>query len=296
MATGTVSGAALASDRFSIPNSAYSFDGSSYIRINNSPLINFGNGSYSLSCWVKCTGANRWQHFITHTESTSSPYTSKGYSLRYDNSNPTFIVGNTFSNSGYETSAPPVVKSEWHNIISVVDTKNSLAKIYVDGVETFSNSIPTPFINADNNGFMYLGVEDPIVTLPSGPQYFTGLLDDIMIFNRPISNCEALQIYSQNINSIPNQNFALETFQDTTLICETNVALNAGSGFSNYSWNTGATTQTINPTSSGFYKVTVTNSNGCIATDSTYLSLVNANILKIFNLLGELSSVINERS
>jgi gliding motility-associated-like protein len=55
--------------------------------------------------------------------------------------------------------------------------------------------------------------------------------------------------------------------------------LNAGAGYSSYSWNTGAATQTITTTSGGFYKVTVTNAAGCTASDSTFLSLVNANII-----------------
>ncbi|MFN5803783.1 MAG: LamG-like jellyroll fold domain-containing protein, partial [Sphingomonadales bacterium] len=74
-------------------------------------------------------------------------------------------------------------------------------------------------------------------------------------------------------------NPTISALSDTTRVCGTSTVLNAGAGYSSYSWNTGAATQTITTTSGGFYKVTVTNAAGCTASDSTFLSLVNANII-----------------
>ncbi len=48
--------------------------------------------------------------------------------------------------------------------------------------------------------------------------------------------------------------------------------LDAGSGFSTYSWNTGATTQTLTVTSAGTYSVTVTDAGGCTGTDQVTTS------------------------
>jgi gliding motility-associated-like protein len=73
------------------------------------------------------------------------------------------------------------------------------------------------------------------------------------------------------------QNF--NPFADTTRICGTNTILNAGNSYSSYSWNNGANTSTISTSTGGFYKVIVSDANGCTATDSTTLSIVNSQIL-----------------
>ncbi len=72
----------------------------------------------------------------------------------------------------------------------------------------------------------------------------------------------------------------INPFQDTTKICSDSTILDAGSGFAQYSWNTGDSTQTIVVRNNGFYKVTVTNASGCSSSDSTYVSFFSANILQ----------------
>jgi len=55
--------------------------------------------------------------------------------------------------------------------------------------------------------------------------------------------------------------------------CGGSVALDAGSGFVNYNWSTGDTTQTSNASSSGNYYVTVSDANGCVLSDTMQVTI-----------------------
>jgi uncharacterized protein (TIGR02145 family) len=86
-----------------------------------------------------------------------------------------------------------------------------------------------------------------------------------------ISSC--VDSMSVNVNNINPNLF----YEDTIRACGTSYTLDAGNGYSSYSWNTGATSQSIAVTNSGWYKCTVTQ-NSCSFADSIFLSLANAQI------------------
>lgn len=78
-----------------------------------------------------------------------------------------------------------------------------------------------------------------------------------------------------SIHSIPGFNM------DTTMLLSQSIILDAGAGFSNYEWSTGATTQTItiigNVTGAGVhqYICTVTDTNGCKNSDSLTVTVID---------------------
>ena len=56
-------------------------------------------------------------------------------------------------------------------------------------------------------------------------------------------------------------------------------SLDAGTGFMNYQWNTGATTQQVYVTEIGSYYIEAKNNNSCISRDSFSLIMHFAKIL-----------------
>jgi gliding motility-associated-like protein len=71
------------------------------------------------------------------------------------------------------------------------------------------------------------------------------------------------------VNFFPNPSVSLGP--NDTLCAGNTATLNAGAGFSGYSWNTGANTQSVTVAQTGTYTVTVTDANGCSASSSVDL-------------------------
>lgn len=91
---------------------------------------------------------------------------------------------------------------------------------------------------------------------------------------------------------------------DTTVCGGNQFVLNAGSGYSNYLWSTGASTATISIAATGNYSVSVTNQFGCVGKDTvsvTALPVPNVTFTKqvvggTFNVLFNSSATTNADS
>ena len=83
------------------------------------------------------------------------------------------------------------------------------------------------------------------------------------------NGCTGTTSQAVTINSNPTP-----VITGSFVACQGNTTtLNATAGLSSYSWSNGATTATINPSSSGTYTVTVTNASGCTGTTSQLVTI-----------------------
>lgn len=78
------------------------------------------------------------------------------------------------------------------------------------------------------------------------------------------NGCEGIASQTVNFNTPPTVSLG----PNDTLCAGTTATLDAGPGFSNYNWSTGATGQTVTISQTGNYTVTVTDANGCQASSS----------------------------
>lgn len=299
---GTVIGATLTSDRFGNANSAYSFNGSSFIDLGNIAGVGYSTTQdISMSFWIN--------------EGASGTVISKYTNLDAPNSNFFFAKATSSAqvagNGTNSFSANNITDYRWANYVFIASAGTNKSFIYRNGL-----LVATGSLNANGSLSATKIMLGRLMGSPSN--FFTGKIDDVLIYNRVLTVAEIAQLsnyqpkvtwstgattnlisitptvttkyfatISDGVNScmdsvtISVTDFGVfDPLPSRKSVCGTSIPLDAGSGFASYLWNTGATSQTISATNSGEHIITVTNSLGCSASDTIILSIVKADILQ----------------
>ena len=306
---GTVNGATLTSDRFGNTNSAYDFDGSSYISVADNPMLNWGFGNYTISVWVNKDNSSPFlQNIIAKQETSGGNY--YGWSLGLVNNEVRFVPGTGYSgtwlNNGTIESDYLITDNQWDFITGVFDLTNSTTWLYING-QLYTSTTASTNANPDNSQDLKFGVFMPSGA-PSGPEYFFGNIDDIGLWNRALDSCEILDLYNSSlgnccaINPITSQptdqtvnmgNDATFDFIDSLTAATYQWQLDAGTGYNNLS-NAGqfsgtdtktltvsAVTMSNNNTN---YRCLVTESSSCMdTTDVANLTVSSGNSINEYD-------------
>ncbi|HSW54358.1 MAG TPA: LamG-like jellyroll fold domain-containing protein [Ignavibacteriaceae bacterium] len=190
---GTVFGATLTSDRFNRADKAYNFiyDGfsSDKIQVSGTSGLNFSTGGFSLSAWIKFSGSagpgNNYPIVSKHICGEQS-----GFILMLYNGKLTFWLAGS---SGYNilSTNEDYTDEMWHQVVAVYDESNQF--IYVDGVLKNSVAFNYSVINsADWALGGYNGCNGG----------FNGKVDEVKIYNRPLSTAEILDDFNLTKNSL----------------------------------------------------------------------------------------------
>ena len=272
---GTVNGVSLTSDRFGNASSAYNFDGlANYIKVANSSIAAFGQQSFSAIAWFKTsfTNLNHDGMFIMYDNCVSNSGWGLGINSGYK------IYGMEFPanrNGCSVTSTNNYNDNQWHQAIFIRNITLMTDFLYVDGtlIGQFKfTSINNLIITNSDLRFGSCG----------GYQFLNGLLDDIAIYNRALTQPEITALYT---GTPPCTNpTASITTQSTTTFCQGgSVNLNASTGANyTYEWYNngniinGATSSIYNASTSGNYTVKVIDGT-CNTTSSATAVNVNAN-------------------
>lgn len=160
------------------------------------------------------------------------------------------------------TTLPPL--NQWNHVAAV--KKADSIKLYINGVLVASNPAPTVPT--------YQGVELGIKLggRANHNQYFNGILDDLWLYNRALTDEEIAAIYQFD------GNFSFSLGSDTTTCGTFSKILDCAVDNATYLWSTGATTRSITVTTPGTFWVRVNKQ--CVSkTDSLIIDGVSLGTL-----------------
>jgi hypothetical protein len=193
--SGTISGATLTADRFGKPNSAYNFDGNSYIQLANPD--DFKNNTFTYSAWVNATILPISGTFQSIIGISSGQVLGFGYVAE-----PVWAMTSYYSASvpTYDIHPSSVVGANlnaWHHVVTV--RSSTTIKLYIDGVlvrTSTATSSGVPIYTHSNPAVVYKAM---IGTRPdaSNIQFFNGKIDDVKIYNGTLSDEEVLMLYNE---------------------------------------------------------------------------------------------------
>ena len=263
---GTVNGATLTTDRNGIANSAFNFDGiNQKIIIADNNNLSFPNATFTTSYWVNIQtpitngSAILCKYGITNNfEYGNFIYSSSSVSFS------TYNLNGTCGVNGSGLSNSTQYQNNWHYFTSVHNGYNG-SGLYVDGVLISSSNSSTASCSMGNgSGNLYFGMGGGW----NQQLYFKGLLDDIGIWNRVLTQCEIQDLYNAQLNSV-----AVNAGNDQTVCAGTSVTL-SGTGADTYSWNNSVSNGVgFNPTVTNEYVVIGIDVNGCLGTDTVNVTI-----------------------
>jgi hypothetical protein len=132
---GIVHGATLTADRFGNLNSAYSFNGGSYIKVSRSSSIEPSN-AITVSSWVKPNNVTQWHQVLTKRYSEhDDPWNSYIISTSNEGANNKWLFAISNGASGSRViviDTEVIVPNEWVHIVGTYDGSN--IKLYVNGI------------------------------------------------------------------------------------------------------------------------------------------------------------------
>lgn len=188
---GAVKGATLTEDRYGRPNSAYSFNGiDNYIEIKGD---NLKNTTYTFSFWaypIKNPTTNQYHYAISvggvggdqSIDISNGSFNAIGWTIG------TYLKNSTPLTAFCAAGVLPEL-NRWYHIVAVRESQK--IKLYVDGTficESSTQGFPPDY---GTNTIMTIGRR------AQGGQFLAAKIDDVVIYNRALSDIEVSILYNQ---------------------------------------------------------------------------------------------------
>jgi len=229
-------------------NNAYSFDANTYMFVSNYAKASAGIGA---SVWVNFNGTSPGGNVALIQNAEPNLYVQGGsgthiigafeLTLVYDattqNMFPEAGIG-VAANIFTVTGTQPVPVSGWHNVSFTAD--GAQVRVYVDG-QLSGSTVYSGSIAAPDIPWLSIGARlntDPTTSLlgpDANPEFNTGLMDELALWNRPLSPSEITALYNTG-----NSGKALTTIVETAPVGGGTLHASVSGGKITVTWDNGA--------------------------------------------------------
>jgi hypothetical protein len=161
---------------------ALEFDGvDDFVSINDSNSLDL-NESFSISFWTYPTTLNKNQTFLAKGSGTTANY--------FINYKTTSQLEFGFYNGGLRSlfvNASSITVNQWNLITVTRNDSSNISRVYINGIN--KGDSPLNFDVLTNDFDLKIG------SFPEFDQNFTGLIDELVIYNKTLNSSEVTEIY-----------------------------------------------------------------------------------------------------
>ena len=224
-------------------------------------------GSENWASWgiAECNGAG--YSFVFRANGNTSLGTNINEITRFDLTTTTFSTASAFTGQNLSDMAS-ITYSPWHSRWYFHSEGYNFAGSYTENLGyADANHNGAGGSNSYNTFAWSTSASTPAISVsPSTTTNYS-----VTVSHGSVSCSDTVTV---TVNAVPS--FSLS---DTSTYCNADSVQIAATGtYSSYEWSTGATTQSTYVSNLGTYFATVTNSNNCSSSDSTYVNLLDARI------------------
>jgi len=164
------------------------FDGSNYIEVQDSPNLN--PSQITIGAWIKTNNIGA----IVFKWSETNGHRAYAFEMNNPGTGTVYLsIRNAAGGSAWAGGTTYLLDNQWHYVVGTYD--NSFIRIYVDGSLQGSTALSGNINNIIDNVL--------IGRRPEG-EFFNGLMDEVMIFNRALSPAEINASYNAGLYKLYN--------------------------------------------------------------------------------------------
>jgi len=197
-------------------NHAVTLDGSDdNINFTTHSGFQYVDATFTYSVWVKSPGKAGRMMLLTKSTSNGSSGLDEAYQTEIYNQNPDLtrlaggpVVSQTTGYYNWEPAQNTTITNDaWHHVAMILTTDETgpVARIFMDGVELTTTNIQNNMVNGTYLGAATIPLRLGARSTTGGgiDSTYLGVLDELAIYNRALSNDEILWLSQNSLAAIP---------------------------------------------------------------------------------------------